>query len=248
MRTVFKGVAFPLSVLFLWYAVVLLTHAPPALLPPPHVVLGLLLRESGAFLQNTAATVEVALLGYAAANLLALGFALTFLYAGWLRGLATPWLVALQNLPIVSVASLLVITLGDTVLPRVLVVVIVCAHTLLANLLKGFGQIDPNLLARFQVLHASRWQLFRHGLWPNALPYYLAAHEVALPTSVIASVIAEFFFARQGLGYSLIRAMTEFRGDRLWATNLIIAGLSTAAHALCRGAEFYLLPWQRGRK
>jgi ABC-type nitrate/sulfonate/bicarbonate transport system permease component len=158
--------------------------------------------------------------------------------------LATPWVVVLKNLPIVSVASLLIISFGDSPIPRILVVILICFHPLLANLIKGFEQVDPNLIARFQTLHASRFQLFRYVLWPNALPYYAAAHEIAFTSSIVAAVLAEFFFSRQGLGFMLIQAMNDYRGDRLWATNIIIATLSAAALGLSVLAERVLIPWQ----
>ena len=104
--------------------------------------------------------------------------------------------------------------------------------------------MDPNLIARFQTLHASRFQLFRYVLWPNALPYYAAAHEIAFTSSIVAAVLAEFFFSRQGLGFMLIQAMNDYRGDRLWATNIIIATLSAAALGLSVLAERVLIPWQ----
>jgi NitT/TauT family transport system permease protein len=170
--------------------------------------------------------------------------AISFLYSDALKSLATPWVVVLKNLPIISVASLLIISFGDSPVPRILVVILICFHPILANLIKGFEQVDPNLIARFQSLHASRFQLFRYVLWPNALPYYAAAHEVAFTSSIVAAVLAEFFFSRQGLGFMLTQAMNDYRGDRLWATNIIIATLSAVALGLSVLAERVMIPWQ----
>jgi hypothetical protein len=43
----------------------------------------------------------------------------------------------------------------------------------------------------------------------------------------------------------LTQAMNDYRGDRLWATNIIIAVLSAAALGLSILAERLLIPWQR---
>jgi ABC-type nitrate/sulfonate/bicarbonate transport system permease component len=54
---------------------------------------------------------------------------------------------------------------------------------------------------------------FRYVLWPNALPYYAAAHEVAFTSSIVAAGLAEFFFSRRGLGFMLTQAMNKrFQG------------------------------------
>jgi ABC-type nitrate/sulfonate/bicarbonate transport system permease component len=201
-------------------------------------------QELKSLLWNTYVTLTTAVTGYFFANVVAISLAVAFLYSNALKSLATPWVVVLKNLPIISVASLLIISFGDSPVPRILVVILICFHPILANLIKGFEQVDPNLIARFRTLHASRFQLFRYVLWPNALPYYAAAHEVAFTSSIVAAVLAEFFFSRQGLGFMLTQAMNDYRGDRLWATNIIIATLSAAALGLSVLAERVLIPWQ----
>ena len=232
------------SAVIVWYGIIWIGHLAPTVLPPPHLVLALMAQEWRPLLWNTSVTLTTALTGYFFANLVAILLAIAFLYFDALRSLATPWVVVLKNLPIVSVASLLIISFGDSPVPRILVVILICFHPILANLIKGFEQVDPNLIARFQTLHASRLQLFRYVLWPNALPYYAAAHEVAFTSSIVAAVLAEFFFSRQGLGFMLTQAMNDYRGDRLWATNIIIATLSAAALGLSVLAERVLIPWQ----
>lgn len=216
----------------------------PTVLPPPHLVVALMAQEWQSLLWNTYVTLTTAVTGYFFANVVAISLAIAFLYSDALKSLVTPWVVVLKNLPIISVASLLIISFGDSPIPRILVVILICFHPILANLIKGFEQVDPNLIARFQTLHASRLQLFRYVLWPNALPYYAAAHEVAFTSSIVAAVLAEFFFSRQGLGFMLTQAMNDYRGDRLWATNIIIATLSAAALGLSVLAERVLIPWQ----
>ncbi|MBV8224447.1 MAG: ABC transporter permease [Verrucomicrobia bacterium] len=232
------------SAAIVWYGIIWTGHLAPTVLPPPHLVVALMAQEWKSLLWNTYVTLTTAVTGYFFANVVAISMAIAFLYSDALKSLATPWVVVLKNLPIISVASLLIISFGDSPVPRILVVILICFHPILANLIKGFEQVDPNLIARFQTLHASRFQLFRYVLWPNALPYYAAAHEVAFTSSIVAAVLAEFFFSRQGLGFMLTQAMNDYRGDRLWATNIIIATLSAAALGLSVLAERVLIPWQ----
>jgi NitT/TauT family transport system permease protein len=232
------------SAAIVWYGIIWIGHLAPTVLPPPHLVVALMAQEWQSLLWNTYVTLTTAVTGYFFANVVAILLAISFLYSDALKSLATPWVVVLKNLPIISVASLLIISFGDSPVPRILVVILICFHPILANLIKGFEQVDPNLIARFQSLHASRFQLFRYVLWPNALPYYAAAHEVAFTSSIVAAVLAEFFFSRQGLGFMLTQAMNDYRGDRLWATNIIIATLSAAALGLSVLAERAMIPWQ----
>src|SRR5260370_41771597 len=178
------AILFVVSAAVVWYGVIWLGHLPPTVLPPPHLVLALMMQEWRSLLWNTSVTLTTAVTGYFFANVVAIALAIAFLYFDALKSLATPLGGVFKNLPIVSVASLLIITFGDSPIPRILAVILVCFHTLLANLIKGFEQVDPNLIARFQTLHASRFQLFRYVLGPNARPHDAAAHEVAFTGGV----------------------------------------------------------------
>ena len=133
----------------------------------------------------------------------------------------------------------------DALGPWLIIVVLVCFHPLLANLNQGLKAADRVLVDRLRTLNGSRWEIFRYVLWPSALPYYLAAHEIAFTTSIVGAIVAEWFLSRQGLGYVLVKAMTEYRGDRIYAATLISSAMSFAAYWLCRWLGRRLTRWQR---
>lgn len=234
-----------LSVIGIWLLAVRFAGLPPLTLPPPHLVGRVLWEERLSLFENALSTLVTALLGYACANVIALTLAIGSIYVRWLESFSTPWVVMLKNIPFVSLASLLIITLGSSLLPRLIIVVLVCFHPLLANLNQGLKAADPVLIDRLRTLHASRWQVFRHVLWPSALPYYLAAHEIAFTTSIVGAIVAEWFLSRQGLGHVLVKAMTEYRGDRVYAATLISSALSFGAYWSCRQTERHLMRWKR---
>lgn len=233
------------SVAAVWLLAVRLAGLPPLTLPPPSLVGQVLWDERATFAESALSTLSTALMGYAAANLIALALAIGALYLTWLEAFTTPWVVVLKNIPFVSLASLLIITMGSTLLPRLIIVVLVCFHPLLANLNQGLKAADRVLVDRLRTLHGSRWEIFRYVLWPSALPYYLAAHEIAFTTSIVGAIVAEWFLSRQGLGYVLVKAMTEYRGDRIYAATLISSAMSFAAYWLCRWLGRRLTRWQR---
>ncbi len=97
---------FLVSVAVIWYGVIWIGQLAPIVLPPPHLVVMVIAKEWSALLYNTVVTLGTALIGYFFANLIAILLAISFLYLSWLRSLATPWVIVIKNLPIVSVASL----------------------------------------------------------------------------------------------------------------------------------------------
>ena len=239
--------AYPLmfvSIPLLWWGVAKTALLPPIVLPGPGLVLGITWTERAVFLHHTLVTLGVGLLGYLVANLLALALALAFVYVPWLEGFATPWMVLIKNVPFVTLASILMLTLGDQLAPKLVIVVLVCFFPLLANLNKGLRAADPVLLDRMRSLRATRWQTFRKVRWPSAMPYYMAAHEIAFTGCLLGAIVAEWFFAREGLGYLLVQSVTEYRADRLYAVTLIAGLLSIGSYLLCRGVERWMFRWQ----
>ena len=208
------------------------------------MVADVLWSERDILLSHTWITIVEALTGYAIANLIAITLSVSFLYLPWLESLALPWTVIIKNVPIVTIASILIIILGDTPLPKIIIVVLVTFFPILANVTKGLKSADPVLLDRMQTLDSSQWDIFTKVRWPSALPYYIAAHEIAFTGSIIGAIVAEWLFARKGLGYLIVQAMTQYRADRLWAVTLLASALAVGAYLLVKTIEKYLFRWQ----
>ena len=234
-----------ISIPVMWWLLVIATRVPSFLLPPPEMVGKVLWVERGSLLYHTGVTLGEAMTGYVVANVLAIGLAILFLYLPWTEQFATPYMVMLKNIPFVTVAALLIITLGTTPAPKVIIVVLVTFFPILANVVRGLRSVEPVLLDRMKTLNASQWQIFTKVRWPAALPYYVAAHEIAFTGSIIGAVVAEWMFARQGLGYLITTALTQYRADRLYAVTLINLLLSLGAYFLVRLLDIRLFRWKR---
>jgi NitT/TauT family transport system permease protein len=234
-----------ISIPLLWVLAVQLSGLPAFLLPPPSLVAQVFVEEAGTLAYHTGVTIVEALTGYAIANVIAISLAISFLYIPWFESLALPWTVVIKNIPFVTIASILIITLGDTPLPKIIIVVLVCFFPILANVTKGLKSTDQVLLDRMSTLDASQWQIFRKVRWPSALPFYIAAHEIAFTGCIIGAIVAEWLFARRGLGYLIVQSMTQYRADRLYAVTLISSLLAIGAYVLVRVVEHRLFRWQQ---
>ncbi|MCY4411187.1 MAG: ABC transporter permease [Caldilineaceae bacterium] len=232
------------SVPILWVLAIQITGFEPFLLPPPDMVADILWNERDILLSHTWTTIVEALTGYAVANLIAITLAVSFLYLPWFEALAIPWTVIIKNVPFVTIASILIIILGDTPLPKIIIVVLITFFPILANVTKGLKSADSVLLDRMQTLDSSQWEIFTKVRWPSALPYYIAAHEIAFTGSIIGAIVAEWLFARRGLGYLIVQAMTQYRADRLWAVTILASALAVGAYLLIKIIEKYLFRWQ----
>ncbi len=234
-----------ISIPIVWLLAIKLSGFKPFLLPPPTMVAKVLWTDRATLLMHTGSTISVALIGYVLANVIAIALSISFLYIPWLEALAVPWTVLIKNIPFVTIASILIITLGSTPLPKIIIVILVSFFPILANVTKGLRATDAVLLDRMKTLNASQWQIFRKVRWPSALPYYIAAHESAFTGSIIGAIVAEFLFARRGLGYLIVQSMTQYRADRLYAVTFIASVLAIGAYIIVRLVEKRLFQWQQ---
>ena len=232
------------SVPILWVLAIQVSGFEPFLLPPPGMVADVLWSERDILLSHTWITIVEALTGYAIANLIAITLSVSFLYLPWLESLALPWTVIIKNVPFVTIATIMIIILGDTPLPKIIIVILITFFPILANVTKGLKSADSVLLDRMQTLDSSQWEIFTKVRWPSALPYYIAAHEIAFTGSIIGAIVAEWLFARKGLGYLIVQGMTQYRADRVWAVTILASALAMGAYLLVKTIEKYLFRWQ----
>lgn len=232
------------SIPIIWKLLTMASGLQPFILPPPELVFSTIVREWRLLLANTGITLSGALIGYAIANVFAITVALLFVYRPATESFLMPWFVVVKNIPFVTIAPILIITLGRTPLPKVIIVFLVTFFPVLANVVAGLRAADPGLLDRMHVLNASRWQVFWKVRWPAAVPYYMAAHEVAFTGSIIAATVAEFFFSRSGLGALIVSSMDSYRADLLYAITLIAGLLGVGNYLLVVRLRRWVLRWQ----
>ena len=232
------------SIPVIWQFLVLVSGLQSFILPPPLIVLKTMANEWQSLLYHTGVTMWGALVGYAISNVVAVALAILFVYRPSSEHFLMPWMVVIKNIPFVTIAPILIITLGRTSLPKIIIVFLVTFFPLLANVAAGLRAADNGLLDRLHVLNASRWQVFWKVRWPSAIPYYMAAHEVAFTASIIAAIAAEFFFSRTGLGSLIVTAMDSFRADQLYAITLISGLLGVGNFVLVVQLRKWVLRWQ----
>ncbi|WP_299989541.1 ABC transporter permease [uncultured Ruegeria sp.] len=233
-----------ISLPIIWQIIVWTSGLEPFILPGPVLVVRHLFDDWPVFLYNTGVTMLGAMIGYAFANVFAVAVAILFVYIPSVQSILMPWFIVIKNIPYVVIAPILILTLGSTPLPKIIVVFIVTFFPLVANIAAGLRAADDVLLDRMRVLNASRWQIFWKVRWPAAIPYYMAAHEIAFTGAIIAAIVAEFFFSRQGLGFLIVTAMETYRADTLYGVTLVAGILGVGNYLLVVRLRKWVMRWQ----
>jgi len=137
----------------------------------------------------------------------------------------------------------LILWLGYGLLPKIVIVIIVCFFPITISLIEGLELTDPDILNLLRSMGASRWQIFYIVRWPHALPSLFAGLKIAATYSVMGAVIGEWLGSSSGLGVYLTRSSHSFLTDRVFAAIFTITALSFLYYALISGFARIALPW-----
>ncbi|MGI6549755.1 MAG: ABC transporter permease [Syntrophomonadales bacterium] len=239
--------AFISLVLALWEFLVRWRDIPEYILPGPVQITRTLAHTSLLMMDHARATILESLGGFALAIVLALVIAFVMNEIPLVRQALYPIIITSQTVPIVSVAPLLVIWFGYGVLPKIIVVILVCFFPIVISLLNGLAAVDPDYLQLFRSMRAGRWDTFRMVTLPLALPSFFAGLKISAAYSVMGAVIGEWLGAKEGLGYYMTLAQHSFHVDRVFAAIVVITLFSMALFGLVGLVERLVIPWNASR-
>jgi NitT/TauT family transport system permease protein len=164
------------------------------------------------------------------------------------RGLM-PYVVASQTIPILAIAPIVVVGLGNlslfgwTPTDWMRVTVIAAYLTFFpvtVNTVRGLQSPQPEALELMRSYAASEWAVFRKLRLPASLPFLFAALKVSATASVVGAVIGELPSSiPDGLGGAIINFNQYYvlAPENLWATNLFAAALGICFFLAVAGAE-----------
>lgn len=224
---------------------------PPFLVPAPAEVAASLLDrvQDGSLWQHLLTTLQEVLLGLATGASVALVLGYLIARVPLLGQLVTPYVVALQAVPIVAIAPLLVIWFGSGLTSKVIICALIVFFPMLVNTIVGVRNVPPELHDVMRALEASRWQTFRHLEAPAALPVLFGGLKVSATLSVIGAVVGEFVSARAGLGFLVNSSRNVYDTPLMIAAVLVLSALALTLYGSVALLERRLLAWrQRGQQ
>ncbi|OGO13450.1 MAG: hypothetical protein A2Y93_06155 [Chloroflexi bacterium RBG_13_68_17] len=182
-------------------------------------------------------------IGLAVALVLGVAIAAAMDLSTFLRRALYPILVASQTVQILAIAPLLIIWFGFGLLPKVIIVVLVCFFPLAVNTADGLASADPDLVALLRSMGARRRQIWRMVRLPAALPSFFSGLRVAVTYSVVGATIGEWVGGSAGLGLYMLRSKNALATDQVFVAIVITTAISIGLFALVYVIERAALPW-----
>jgi NitT/TauT family transport system permease protein len=228
-----------------WEAVVRIKGIPHYILPGPILIGQTLWSDWGTLSESLWITLRITFAALIAAITVGVSLAIIFTQSKWLEKSLFPYAVILQVTPVVSIAPLIIIWVGDINLSLLICAWIVAFFPILSNTILGLNSADHNLINLFQLYRASRWQTLRYLRLPAALPYFLGGLKISGGLALIGAVVAEFVAgtggSASGLAYRILESGYRLQIPRMFAALLLISLSGIAIFFLTSWISYLLL-------
>lgn len=233
------------AILAIWQLVVAVLHLKPYFIPSPTDIASTLKDNLRYIADNCMPTLGQAGLGFAIGNGAAILMSVWFVHVASARRVFYPLAIILQSIPLIALTPIAIVTLGNGLTTKVVMVGLISFFPTLVNLMRGLSAVDVNMLQLFQSVHASRWKVLTKLRWPNALPYLFAGLRITASAALLGAIIVEWLGSDTGLGYLIINSTYQFNTPFLWASIFVSSVLVLVAFGLVVLLEHLIVPWNR---
>jgi len=228
-----------------WEGIVRVWRIPEFLVPAPSAIGRALMAglKSRLYVDHFGVTLYESLLGFLIAAAAGIACGTVIAHFRVVEQTLYPYLVALQTLPKIAIAPLLIVWLGFGITSKVVIAALVAFFPILVNVIVGLKTVDPSKLDLMRSLDASRWQTFRYVTFPNALPFVFAGLDIAIVFSVLGAIVGEFVGSQRGLGNLILQFHTSLDIAGMFAVLLLLAALGVGLHLLIQAIQRRVIFW-----
>ena len=202
--------ALAMFVLLLWQAAVPFFGLSEFVLPTPWQVAKRIVVDSSLLLTHSYVTLFEVVTGFICAIGLGVPIALSIFYSRLFERAVYPLLIAMQTVPKVVLAPLLVLYLGYGWAPKIFLSFLIAFFPIVISTVVGLQAMEPGMASLARSMGASEAQTFWKIRLPAALPNIFGGLKVAISLAVIGAVIGEYVAAEKGLGYLQLQANAKF--------------------------------------
>ncbi|MBJ3774622.1 ABC transporter permease [Acuticoccus mangrovi] len=211
----------------IWQVSVDAFEIPPFLLPSPLAIVTLMYNEWGLIQMHALSTIGSIVSGYFAAVVFALSISALMIRFRVVEAIIMPIFVALQSVPKIAIAPLILVWVGAGMGSKILVVASIAFFPIVINTMAGFKQVDQGLTDVFRSVAANERQTLFMLRLPYAIPYIFAGLRIATTLSVLGAIVAEWLAASNGIGYLVLSGSFNFNTARSFAAVIVLAVIGT---------------------
>lgn len=217
------------------------------ILPPPSQIVRALYSglASGVYVKALGVTLQAIVLGFLLSASLAFALGTLISQVRLLEATIYPYVVALQTLPKIAIAPLILVWVGLGIESKIIIAALVSFFPMLVNTIVGLKSTSADKLELMHALTASRVKTFFLVKLPEALPYIFAGLQIGIVLAVLGAIVGEFVGAKAGLGYLIIQMNYTMDVAGMFAVLVILGVMGVTLNLLITFVRRRVIFWQR---
>lgn len=240
-----SAIVFQVMLIFLWQILVDKGGIPKYILPSPKDVAITLFEIFPILIPHIYVTLEEAIIGFLISIVFSVIIALLMDNIKIVKACIYPILVISQTIPTIALAPIFIIWFGFGILPKVIVVVLVCFFPIVISLVDGLESADVDMLNLMDTMNASKFQKFRYVKFPGCLGSFFSGLRIAATYSIMGAIVGEWLGGEKGLGIFMVRAKNAYALDQIFSAILVVVILSMLLFLFMYVLQYIFMPWQR---
>jgi NitT/TauT family transport system permease protein len=216
---------------------------PAYILPKPSEIVVKSAADFDRLIYYTYITGVETVLGYVAAVVIAVPLGLAIAFSSILRRTIYPFFVSIEMTPKIAFAPLFISWLGFGLLPKVIIVFLVCFFPIVLNAILAFGSLPEELERFVRATGAGPLRSFLKVRLPAAMPQCFVGFKYAAINATVGATIAEFIGSDQGLGFYIQIVTGNMRPDLAFAGIFLLTLLGLTLFGIVTLIERLAIPW-----
>lgn len=190
-----------------------------------------------------AASLGRTLSGYVLSAVVAIPVGLWMGLNPYVRAVLSPLFNLMRPVPAIALIPVMVLWFGIGETSKIFVIFLASFLYVVLNTSSGVATIPEGLIRAAINLGASRVQLFRHVIFPAAMPSIMTGLKTGLAVSWAVVVAAELIAAQKGLGYMIQDAATFYRIKDVYVGVILIGVIGLFMSASLEAVERRVMHW-----
>jgi NitT/TauT family transport system permease protein len=245
-----EWICIPLSlVLFIggWEWYVKAYNVSSLIVPAPSAIVEALRTgiASGLYVKALLVTLQAIVLGFLLSATAAFVLGILISQIRLLEATIYPYIVALQTLPKIAIAPLILVWVGLGIESKIIIAALVSFFPMLVNTIVGLKSAAADKLELMHALTASPAKTFWLVKLPEASPYIFAGLQIGIVLAVLGAIVGEFVGAKAGLGYLIIQMNYTMDVAGMFAALVLLGVMGIILNGAITMLRKRVIFWQR---
>ncbi|RUS46462.1 ABC transporter permease [Cohnella sp. AR92] len=233
-----------LALVLVWQASCSLFRIDAYVLPSPWTIASYMADNAARLWDQLWFTLRLALKGIGLGVAIGILAALLFHLIPGVRSALSPIIIITQNIPTIALGPLLIVWFGFGLLPKLILLALVCFFPVAWSMLAGLGQAAPHLREYLSMIGASRWEILRRLELPASLPSFFTGLKLTATYGVTAAIVAEWLGASEGIGHYIVLKSKGYDTTGVFAAIVCIVAMALAFYGLAVLLEKLVIRWR----